>query len=132
MRTKNPNTRAAPLTAEGKLAVEDGFQIAYRVYGSGSRTVLGLHGVPGVSARYLTRLNEGIGEDTQLVLYDQLGGDDSDWPDQTFTWDIPRFIDEVETVRTTLGLGTVTLYGQSWGGMLAPAYTLANGRTSTP
>ena len=27
-------------------------------------------------------------------------------------------------MRTTLGLGTVTLYGQSWGGMLALAYTL--------
>ena len=44
MRTKNPNTRAAPLTARRKLAVEGGFQIAYRVYGSGSRTLLGLHG----------------------------------------------------------------------------------------
>jgi proline iminopeptidase len=126
MRTKNPNTRAAPQTAGGKLAVEDGFQIAYRVYGSGSRTLLGLHGGPGVSARYLTRLNEVIGEDTQLVLYDQLGGGDSDWPDDTFVWDIPRFVDEVETVRTTLGLGNVTLYGQSWGGMLAPAYALAH------
>ena len=79
MTTKNPNTTAAPLTAEGKLAVEGGFQIAYRVYGSGSRTLLGLHGGPGVSARYLTRLNEVIGEDTQLVLYDQLGGGESDW-----------------------------------------------------
>ena len=41
MRTKNQNTRAAPLTAEGKLEVESGFQIAYKVYGSGSRTLLG-------------------------------------------------------------------------------------------
>jgi proline iminopeptidase len=39
-------------------------------------------------------------------------------------WRIPRFIDEVETVRSTLELGVVTLLGQSWGGMLALAYTL--------
>ena len=39
-------------------------------------------------------------------------------------WDVPRFVAEVETVRTHLELGTVTLYGQSWGGMLALAYTL--------
>ena len=43
MRTKNPNTRAAPLAAEGKLEVENGFEIAYRVYGAGSRTLVGLH-----------------------------------------------------------------------------------------
>jgi len=85
---------------------------------------MGLHGGPGVGAAYLTRLNEVIGADTRLVLYDQLGGGDSDWPGEDFTWDIPRFVDEVETVRTALDLGTVTLYGQSWGGMLAPAYAL--------
>jgi proline iminopeptidase len=124
MKARNPNSRAAPLTAEGRIPVEDGFEIAYRIYGSGSRTLMGLHGGPGVGAAYLTRLNEVIGADTRLVLYDQLGGGDSDWPGEDFTWDIPRFVDEVETVRTALDLGTVTLYGQSWGGMLAPAYAL--------
>ena len=124
MKVRNPNASAAPLTAEGRLKVERGFEIAYWVYGSGARTVLGLHGGPGVSSKYLTRLNEILGEDTQLVLYDQLGGGASDLPDDPFVWEIPRFVDELETVRTTLGLGNVTLYGQSWGGMLALAYTL--------
>jgi proline iminopeptidase len=124
MRTKNPHTRAAPLAAEGRLEVERGYGIAYRVYGSGSRTLVGLHGGPGVSAKYLTRLNEVLGEDTKLVLYDQLGGGDSDWPDDGFEWDVPRFVAELETVRGELGLGDVTLYGQSWGGMLALAYAL--------
>ena len=36
----------------------------------------------------------------------------------------PRFVAGVETVRSELELGQVTLYGQSWGGMLALAYTL--------
>jgi proline iminopeptidase len=124
MRTKNPNTVAAPLTSEGRLEVERGFEIAYRVYGSGSRTLVGLHGGPGVSSRYLTRLNEVIDDDTQLVLYDQLGGGDSDWPDDPELWQVQRFVDELETVRTRLDLGRITLYGQSWGGMLALAYTL--------
>jgi proline iminopeptidase len=124
MRAKNPNTRAAPLSAEGRLEVERGFEIAYRIYGSGARTLVGLHGGPGVSSRYLTRLNEVIDGDTRLVLYDQLGGGDSDWPDDPSLWQVPRFVDELETVRTRLDLGQITLYGQSWGGMLALAYTL--------
>jgi proline iminopeptidase len=124
MKRRNPNRTAAPLTDEGRLKVERGFEIAYKAYGSGSRSVIGLHGGPGAGAKYLTRLNEVIDADTRLVLYDQLGGGESDWPDDPTLWEIPRFIDELETVRTELGLGTVTLYGQSWGGMLALAYTL--------
>jgi proline iminopeptidase len=122
--TGGPARRAAPLSSEGRLEVERGYRIAYRVYGTGSRTLLALHGGPGASSRYLDRLAEVVGGDTKLVLYDQLGGGDSDRPDDPTLWRIPRFIDEVETVRTALDLGTVTLYGQSWGGMLALAYTL--------
>jgi proline iminopeptidase len=120
----NPHAVAAPLTRQGKLKVERGFEIVYRVYGEGSRTIVGLHGGPGVGAKYLTRLNEILDDDTQLVLYDQLGGGESDWPDDPSLWTVQRFVDELETVRTELDLGTVVLYGQSWGGMLALAYTL--------
>jgi proline-specific peptidase len=123
MKARNPHTVAAPLTAEGRFEVERGFEIAYRIYGSGQRTLLGLHGGPGVSSKYLTRLNEVIDDDTRLVLYDQLGSGDSDWPDDPSVWQVPRFVAELETVRSELELGQVTLYGQSWGGMLALAYT---------
>src|SRR5262245_20435043 len=95
---RNPRVAPAPLTAEGRMPVEQGYEIAYRTYGSGTRTLVGLHGGPGVSARYLTRLNEVIADDTRLVLYDQLGGGDSDWPDDASLWDIPRFVAELETV----------------------------------
>jgi proline iminopeptidase len=120
----NNKRPAAPLTDEGRIKVERGFEIAYRTFGSGSRTLLGLHGGPGVSSRYLDRLSEVVGGDRKLVLYDQLGGGDSDRPEDPSLWQIPRFIEEVETVRRMLDLGVVTLFGQSWGGMLALAYTL--------
>jgi proline iminopeptidase len=116
--------RGSALTGEGRIKVERGFEVAYRVFGTGSHTLLGLHGGPGVSSRYLDRLCEVTGRDLKLVLYDQLGGGDSDRPDDPSLWQVQRFIDEVETVRTALDLGVVTLFGQSWGGMLALAYTL--------
>jgi proline iminopeptidase len=122
--TGKERRNALPLSSEGRVEVERGYQIAYRTFGTGNRTLLGLHGGPGVSSRYLDRLSEVVGGDLKLVLYDQLGGGDSDRPDDPSLWQIPRFIQEVETVRTALDLGTVTLYGQSWGGMLALAYTL--------
>jgi proline iminopeptidase len=117
-------SRAAPMSGEGRLRVERGFEVAYRVYGTGTRTLLGLHGGPGISSHYLDRLAETVGEDRKLVLYDQLGGGDSDRPDDPSLWQIQRFIEEVETVRATLDLGVVTLFGQSWGGTLALAYSL--------
>jgi proline iminopeptidase len=121
---RNPNSVAAPLTDEGRIEVENGYSIAYKTYGSGSHTLLGLHGGPGVGSKYLTRLNEVIGQDGRVILYDQLGGGDSDFPDDSSIWQIQRFVDEVETVRSSLDGGVVTLLGQSWGGMLALAYTL--------
>jgi proline iminopeptidase len=120
--------RPAPVTAEGRLEVEDGYHIAYKIYGDGDRSVVGLHGGPGMSSRYLERLSEVLGNEFKLVLYDQLGGGDSDRPQDKSIYQIPRFVTEVETVRTALDLGTVTLYGQSWGGMLALAYTVDHPR----
>jgi pimeloyl-ACP methyl ester carboxylesterase len=116
--------QAAAVSSEGRIEVEKGHRIAYRIFGTGNRTLLGLHGGPGVSSRYLDRLREVTAGELKLVLYDQLGGGESDRPDDPTLWKIPRFIQEVETVRTTLNLGVVTLFGQSWGGMLALAYTL--------
>ncbi|MGH9302822.1 MAG: proline iminopeptidase-family hydrolase [Acidimicrobiales bacterium] len=118
------STPATTPSNEGRLAVEHGYEIAYRVFGTGSQTLLGLHGGPGIASRYLDRLSEVAGGDIKLVLYDQLGGGESDRPEDALIWQIPRFVQEVETVRSTLDLGVVTLYGQSWGGMLALAYTL--------
>ena len=124
MLQRNPRHAPAPLTDEGRIEVEGGYTIKYRQYGEGSRALIGLHGGPGVSSRYITRINETLCDDMRLVLYDQLGSGESDWPDDPGLWQVQRFVDEVETVRTTLGLGEVSLYGQSWGGMLALAYTL--------
>jgi proline iminopeptidase len=122
--TEKEPRNAPPLSSEGRIEVERGYQIAYRIFGTGSRALLALHGGPGASSRYLDRLREVAGNNLKLVLYDQLGGGDSDRPDDPSLWQIPRFIQEVETVRTALNLGVVTLFGQSWGGMLALAYTL--------
>jgi proline iminopeptidase len=109
----------------GRLVIDDaGHELAYWEAGSGPETLLGLHGGPGAEHRYLRRLFELAGDDLRVVLYDQLGSGESDRPDDASLWAVPRFVEELETVRTRLELGPVHLYGQSWGGMLALQYAL--------
>jgi len=110
---------------EGRLVVDEaGHEIAYWLFGKGPETLVGLHGGPGADHRALRRLGELAGDGLQVLLYDQLGSGKSDRPDDDSLWTVPRFVGELETVRTELGLGRMHLLGQSWGGMLALQYAL--------
>src|SRR5206468_755368 len=59
-----------------------------------------------------------------IYYYAQLGNWNSDKPDDTSLWNIPRYTEEVEQVRKGLGLDRFYLFGHSWGGMLALEYAL--------
>jgi proline iminopeptidase len=89
--------------------------------------VLLLHGGPGATHEYMEAFDSyfpvaGI----EYYYYDQLGSAFSDQPDAPELWELPRFVEEVEQVRTALGLdrGNFYLVGQSWGGILALEYAL--------
>jgi proline iminopeptidase len=60
----------------------------------------------------------------EMYYYDQLGCNNSDHPDDTSLWTLPRYLNEVEEVRRGLGLDNFILYGHSWGGILAMEYAL--------
>ncbi|GAB4480187.1 MAG: proline-specific peptidase family protein [Thermoflexibacter sp.] len=89
--------------------------------------VLLLHGGPGSTHEYFECFEsffpkEGI----EFIYYDQLGSAYSDQPTDTSLWTIERFVEEVEQVRTALGLNkdNFFLLGHSWGGILAMEYAL--------
>ncbi|MCW3991812.1 MAG: proline iminopeptidase-family hydrolase [Candidatus Bathyarchaeota archaeon] len=110
---------------EGRLVIDEaGHEIYYKLYGSGPETLVCLHGGPGADHRYLVRMGELSGEVLKVLLYDQLGSGQSDRPDDDSLWTVPRFVGELETIRSEMNLGRVHLYGQSWGGMLALQYAL--------
>lgn len=120
----NPRTNvwkaAEPAARSGRIAVDDaGHEVAYSEWGEGDRVILGLHGGPGLDHRYIQRLADLADADLRVVLYDQLGGGESDRPDDPGLWQIDRFVDELTRVREHLGLERVHLFGQSWGGWLA-------------
>lgn len=110
---------------EGYVQVEHGYRVWYRRIGHGrGAPLLVLHGGPGAGHDYLEPL-AGLAKDRPVVFYDQLGCGRSDQPDDCSLWRIERFVEELAEVRRALGLESVHLLGQSWGGMLAIEYILA-------
>ena len=107
---------------EGRIPFR-GLGTWYRDVGPDDTTpLLCLHGGPGSSHNYFTPLEQ-LGR--RVVLYDQLGCGSSDRPDDPDLWTLELFLDEVATVRETLGLERIHLLGTSWGAMLAMEYVLS-------
>ena len=89
--------------------------------------VLLLHGGPGMTHEAFENFTDHLSAtDCELYFYDQLGSHLSDRPDEPSLWTVERFVEEVEQVRTALGLGPENFFllGQSWGGLLAMEYAL--------
>jgi proline iminopeptidase len=89
--------------------------------------VLLLHGGPGATHESFEVFDSFLPrEGIEYYYYDQLGSGNSDRPEDDALWTLPRFVEEVEQVRTALGLDSSNfcLFGQSWGGMLAMEYAL--------
>ncbi len=92
--------------------------------------VLLLHGGPGATHDYFEAFDSFLpAAGLEYYYYDQLGSGRSDNPADSRMWDLDRFVDEVEQVRSALGLGpdNFVLFGQSWGGLLAMEYALKYG-----
>ncbi len=112
---------------EGRLPFRE-YATWYRVVGDGEQAgrlpLLVLHGGPGSSHDALEGLGALALQGRRVVFYDQLGGGDSDKPDDPSLWTVETFLDQLRSVREALGLERIHLFGSSWGGMLALEYAL--------
>jgi proline iminopeptidase len=94
-------------------------------YGDGEEALFLLNGGPGLPCDHLRDpLLRMVAAGYRVVTYDQLGCGASDKPRGAGLWTIARYAEEVETVRTELGLGRVHLLGYSWGGWLGIEYAV--------
>lgn len=114
-------------TSEGFIPFR-GHRTWYRVHGDvsapGRQPLLVLHGGPGLPSDYLEPLADLAAAGRRVIFYDQLGCGNSDHIDDPSLWTVGLFVEEVAAVRSALGLETIHLLGQSWGGMLALEYVL--------
>ena len=103
-----------------------GGRIWYQVVGEGPGTPLVvLHGGPGAPSYYMSSLAR-LGAERPVIFYDQLGAGRSDVPTDTTLWRMERFMAELDSLRSHLGLREIHLLGHSWGSMLATDYLLAH------
>jgi proline-specific peptidase len=105
-----------------------GYRTWYRIVGEkeeeGKLPLLCLHGGPGMPHDYLEPLEAIAQIGRRVIFYDQLGCGNSDHPHNPSLWQIKLFVEEVGAVRESLGLDSIHLLGQSWGGFLAQEYLL--------
>jgi proline iminopeptidase len=116
----------APAVAatESHLAVEGG-RIWYRRTGSGGGTpVVLVHGGPGTGSVYLRSL-EALGDERPVVRYDQLGAGRSDRASDTALFAIPRYVRELDSLRSALGFERIHVVGHGWGALVAFEYARA-------
>jgi proline iminopeptidase len=110
-----------PRISEGYARVPGG-KVWWRKVGEGSKTpLLTLHGGPGAAHNYMNSMRA-LADQRPVVFYDQLGCGRSDIPDDPSLWRIDRFADEIDALRSALGLAEVVLLGHSYGGWLAIEY----------
>lgn len=107
-------------------------ETAYWVWGdlsSNKVPLIVLHGGPGVPHNYLLPISL-IYEDygIPVVMYDQIGcGESTRFKDKKGDeefWTPELFMEELNTVKSHLGIREFDLLGQSWGGMLASQYAI--------
>jgi proline iminopeptidase len=110
---------------EALLPVRGG-RIWYKVSGAGKGTpMVLLHGGPGAGSYYLKPF-EDIGDERPIIRYDQLGAGKSDRLTDTTLMNIPRFVEELDSLRRTLKIERWFLNGHSWGTDLALEYYKAH------
>ena len=110
---------------EAMLPVRGG-RIWYRQSGTGRGTPMVLvHGGPGAGSFYLKPF-EAIGDERPIIRYDQLGAGKSDRLTDTTLMVIPRFVEELDSLRRALKIDKWIVNGQSWGTVLALEYYKAH------
>jgi proline iminopeptidase len=127
MACSSEKTEPQPPLVPGEyhLAVPGG-NIWYRISGTGTGIpVVLLHGGPGMSSFYLKPLEE-LADDRAVIRYDQLGGGKSDRISDTTMFNFAHFVNELDSLRSHLGVAKWHVLGHSWGTMLGIEYYRAH------
>lgn len=112
------------LASDTLLAI-NGTRIFVRSIGAGEPIVV-IHGGPGLSHQYLLEPFSALADRYRVIFYDQrgCGWSDAFSPGDSVTMDM--LVNDLEGVRSALGIERIDLVGQSWGAIIAMNYALAH------
>jgi proline iminopeptidase len=119
--------RAGAQVAQGHpgfVSFETG-RIFYEVVGEGAPVVV-VHGGPGLEHSYLRPGLDALAGSNSLVYYDQRGTGRSETVLDAESISLDTFLEDIESLRQTLGQDRVTVLGHSFGSLLALAYAMAH------
>src|SRR5690242_7293951 len=120
-----PGNAAPPTSApvvEGAVP-RDGFALHYRILGGSGPYLVVLSGGPGEEVRSMQEVCDELQKSHRCILLEQRGTGRSRLRayDPT-TINLAAYVEDLEALRRHLGVERLTLFGNSWGMMLALAY----------
>jgi proline iminopeptidase len=95
----------------------------YEIHGQGTPIVV-LHGGLGLDHQYLRPALDSWGDFARLVYLDHRGNGQSDTPGDWEEITFEAMTNDIESLRSALGIDDVILYGHSYGGFIALDYAL--------
>jgi proline iminopeptidase len=108
---------------KGDYITVNGKRLWYRIEGRGAPLLL-IPGGPGASHTYLWPGFSILSRDFRIIYYDPYGRGQSDRAANLAEYTFERDVDEIEGLRLALRLDKISVYGQSYGAMVAQAYAL--------
>ena len=117
----------AEATPAGVFPVEHGFvdangvMIYYEAFGRGAPLLI-VHGGPGASHDYFLPYLLPLARTNRVIFIDERGSGKSEKLEDPKGYTVENMVEDVEAVRSHLGLGKISLLGHSYGGVLAEAY----------
>lgn len=116
------HSQTLPLADDGYLAGAEGARLYYRILGSGSDTVVMVHGGPGAGMNSILADLEPLAAQFVLIFYDQRGGGRSALPGDTALLHADYFVEDLEAVRRHFDLERLKLFAHSFGAVLVARY----------
>jgi proline iminopeptidase len=124
-----PGSSAAQATADtlrhppGAFVSINGANIWYESEGHGDPLIL-IAGGPGASHTYFHPFFSGLADAFRVIYFDAFGSGKSDRAKSVQEYTFDREVEAVEALRKALKLERVSLFGHSYGGMVAQAYAV--------
>lgn len=116
--------RVSPQVREGFVQSTGDVQLFYRLVGSGSDTLVILHGGPGFTMDYFFADLAPLARNHGLLFYDQRGTGRSSLVSDSAGLSGDRFVEDLEAIRRHFGLERLVLLGHSWGSGVVALYAL--------
>jgi proline iminopeptidase len=111
---------------EGYITTPDKVKIFYKIEGSGTETLVVVHGGPANSLESIRPDFAPLAKNRRLIYYDQRGSGRSELIKDGKKLAYEYLVADLEAVRKHFKLEKMSLIGNSWGGLMISLYAVAH------